>query len=39
MGATTDLFSLKPAILQSDVAGIRARRLLAELIAKEQNTK
>lgn len=32
---TTDLWSLKPVLLQTDVASVRARRLLDELIAKE----
>lgn len=32
---TTDLFSLKPVILQSDIAGVQARRLLAKLIRSE----
>jgi phenylpropionate dioxygenase-like ring-hydroxylating dioxygenase large terminal subunit len=32
---TTDLFSLNPAILQSDAAGIQARRILTRLIRRE----
>lgn len=33
---TTDLFSLRPAILQTDIAGVQARRLLGKLIREER---
>ncbi|WP_427968696.1 Rieske 2Fe-2S domain-containing protein [Altererythrobacter sp.] len=32
---TTDLFSLKPTILETDIAGVQARRVLAKLIRQE----
>lgn len=35
MMGTTDLFSLKPAMLQTDVAAVRARLLLDRLLAEE----
>ncbi len=35
MMGTTDLFSLKPVLLKSDVAAVRARILLDKLIARE----
>ena len=35
MMGTTDLFSLKPVLLKTDVAAVRARILLDKLIAKE----
>lgn len=35
MMGTTDLFSLKPVLLKSDVAAVRARILLEKLIARE----
>jgi phenylpropionate dioxygenase-like ring-hydroxylating dioxygenase large terminal subunit len=34
---TTDLLSLKPVILQTDIAGVQARRLLAKLIRSQQS--
>jgi vanillate O-demethylase monooxygenase subunit len=33
---TTDFFSLNPVLMSNDVAAVRARRLLAKLIAKEE---
>ena len=36
---TTDLFSLHPVLLQTDVAAVRARRLLAALIDEEQSSR
>lgn len=33
---TTDLFSLKPVVLQSDIAGVQVRRLLAKMIRAEE---
>lgn len=35
---TTDLMSLKPLLLKSDAAAVNARRVLAKLIAQEQET-
>jgi phenylpropionate dioxygenase-like ring-hydroxylating dioxygenase large terminal subunit len=35
--ATTDLFALKPAVISTDAGGIRVRRILDELIAKESS--
>ena len=35
MMGTTDLFSLKPVLLKSDVAAVRARLLMDKLIAQE----
>jgi vanillate O-demethylase monooxygenase subunit len=32
---TTDLFSLRPAILQTDISAVQARRLLAKKIEEE----
>tara|TARA_A100001391_G_scaffold119260_1_gene81161 strand:- start:7583 stop:8620 length:1038 start_codon:yes stop_codon:yes gene_type:complete len=34
---TTDLFSLRPAILKTDIAGVQARRLLAKRIAAQNH--
>ena len=33
---TNDLMSLKPLLLPSDEAAVRARRIMAKLIAEEQ---
>jgi vanillate O-demethylase monooxygenase subunit len=33
---TDDLFALQPAILRTDVAGVQARRILGQLLAREQ---
>ncbi len=35
MGTSTDLFALKPVLLQTDGAAVRARRMLAEMIRQE----
>jgi hypothetical protein len=32
-----DFWSLKPVLLEGDIAGVRARRILAKLIASEQS--
>jgi vanillate O-demethylase monooxygenase subunit len=36
MMGTTDLFALKPILLKTDVAAVRARILLDKLIARER---
>ena len=36
MGGETDLLSMKPVLLRSDAGAVLARRVLAELIAKER---
>jgi phenylpropionate dioxygenase-like ring-hydroxylating dioxygenase large terminal subunit len=38
MGGETDLLSMKPVLLRSDAGAILARRVLAELIAKERQS-
>ena len=39
MGADTDLLAMKPLLLRSDAGAVLARRVLAELIAKEGKTR
>jgi Vanillate O-demethylase oxygenase C-terminal domain len=34
-----DFWSLKPVLLEGDIAGVRARRILARLIAGEQSAR
>jgi phenylpropionate dioxygenase-like ring-hydroxylating dioxygenase large terminal subunit len=34
-----DFWSLKPVLLEGDIAGVRARRILAKLIASEQSAR
>jgi vanillate O-demethylase monooxygenase subunit len=34
-----DFWSLKPVLLEGDIAGVRARRILARLIASEQSAR
>jgi vanillate O-demethylase monooxygenase subunit len=36
---TNDVFSLGPAILKTDVAGVQARRTMAKLIAAEHSAR
>tara|TARA_R110000868_G_scaffold214852_1_gene464963 strand:+ start:11972 stop:13018 length:1047 start_codon:yes stop_codon:yes gene_type:complete len=38
MGGVLDLFALQPVLLETDVAAVRARRLLDEMILAEVNT-
>lgn len=38
MGATSDLLALKPVILPSDNAAVRARRIIRRLLREETNT-
>jgi len=37
--ATDDLFALRPAILETDIAGVQARRILARLVAQQSESK